>query len=38
MLILRTDASEPLHMVELRTMPQGHPGYRFICQEMWHKS
>jgi hypothetical protein len=18
-------------------MPQGHPDYRFICQEMWHK-
>ena len=23
--------------VELRTMPQGHPDYRFICQEMWRK-
>ena len=28
---------EALHMVELRTMPQGHPDYRFICQEMWRK-
>jgi thymidylate synthase ThyX len=27
----------PLHMIELRTMPQGHPDYRFICQEMWRK-
>ena len=26
-----------LHLVELRTMPQGHPDYRFICQEMWRK-
>jgi thymidylate synthase ThyX len=25
---------EALHMVELRTMPQGHPDYRFICQEI----
>jgi thymidylate synthase ThyX len=24
-------------MCELRTMPQGHPDYRFICQEMWRK-
>jgi thymidylate synthase ThyX len=28
---------EALHMVELRTMPQGHPDYRFICQEIWRK-
>jgi len=28
---------EALHMVELRTMPQGHLDYRFICQEMWRK-
>ena len=28
---------EALHMCELRTMPQGHPDYRFICQEMWRK-
>ena len=24
---------EALHMCELRTMPQGHFDYRFICQE-----
>lgn len=24
-------------MCELRTMPQGHPDYRFIGQEMWRK-
>jgi thymidylate synthase ThyX len=28
---------EALHMCELRTMPQGHPDYRFICQELWRK-
>ena len=27
----------PLHVVELRTLPQGHPDYRFITQEMWRK-
>ena len=27
----------PLHMIERRTMAQGHPDYRFICQEMWRK-
>jgi thymidylate synthase ThyX len=26
---------EAVHMCELRTMPQGHPDYRFICQEIW---
>jgi hypothetical protein len=24
-------------MIELRTMPQGHPDYRFTFQEMWRK-
>ena len=24
-------------VIELRTMPQGHPDYRFIVQEMWRK-
>ena len=28
---------EAVHMVELRTMLQGHPDYRFICQEMLHR-
>jgi hypothetical protein len=27
----------PLHMIELRTMPQGHLDYRFIAQEIWRK-
>ena len=25
---------EAMHMIELRTTPQGHPSYRHICQEM----
>jgi thymidylate synthase ThyX len=28
---------EAIHIGELRTMPQGHPDYRFIVQEMWRK-
>jgi thymidylate synthase ThyX len=28
------NARESFHMLELRTSPQGHPGYRKICQEM----
>jgi thymidylate synthase ThyX len=28
---------EAVHVGELRTMPQGHPDYRFIVQEMWRK-
>ena len=27
----------PLHMIELHTMHEGHPDYRFIAQEMWRK-
>jgi hypothetical protein len=27
-----------LHLVELRTMPQGHPDYRFICQKCGARS
>ena len=34
---MKMNLREALHMVELRTMPQGHPDYRFIGQEMWHK-
>ena len=34
---MKMNLREALHMVELRTMPQGHPDYRFICQEMWRK-
>lgn len=26
---------EAIHMIELRTTPQGHPSYRKLCQEMY---
>jgi thymidylate synthase ThyX len=28
------DAREAMHVIELRTAPQGHPSYRRICQQM----
>jgi len=28
------NACEAMHMLELRTTPQGHPEYRKICQDM----
>jgi thymidylate synthase ThyX len=28
------NAREAMHVIELRTAPQGHPSYRRICQEM----
>ncbi|HEX5940091.1 MAG TPA: FAD-dependent thymidylate synthase, partial [Dehalococcoidia bacterium] len=28
------NAREAMHIIELRTSPQGHPAYRRICQEM----
>jgi thymidylate synthase ThyX len=34
---MKMNLREAVHMCELRTMPQGHPDYRFICQEMWRK-
>ena len=34
---VKMNLREAVHMIELRTMPQGHPDYRFICQEMWRK-
>ncbi len=34
---MKMNLREALHMIELRTMPQGHPDYRFICQEMWRR-
>lgn len=34
---IKLNLREALHMCELRTMPQGHPDYRFICQEIWRK-
>jgi hypothetical protein len=34
---MKMNLREALHMCELRTMPQGHPDYRFICQEIWRQ-
>jgi thymidylate synthase ThyX len=31
---LRLNAREALHMIELRTSPQGHPAYVRVCREM----
>ncbi|HSH22856.1 MAG TPA: FAD-dependent thymidylate synthase [Acidimicrobiales bacterium] len=31
---LQLNAREALHMLELRTSPQGHPSYRRLCQQM----
>ena len=28
------NAREAIHMIELRTAPQGHPAYRRVCQQM----
>jgi len=32
---MQMNAREAMHMIELRTSPQGHPAYRWVCQEMW---
>ena len=32
--IMDMNAREALHVIELRTSPQGHPAYRRVCQEM----
>ena len=34
---MKMNLREALHLCELRTLPQGHPDYRFIAQEMWRK-
>jgi thymidylate synthase ThyX len=34
---MKMNLREALHICELRSMPQGHPDYRFICQELWRK-
>jgi thymidylate synthase ThyX len=31
---MQLNAREAMHMLELRTSPQGHPSYRRVCQEM----
>ena len=32
---MKLNLREAIHLGELRTLPQGHPDYRFIIQEMW---
>ena len=34
---VKMNLREAVHLCELRTMPQGHPDYRLIAQEMWRK-
>ena len=31
---MEMNAREAMHMIELRTAPQGHPAYRRVCQQM----
>jgi thymidylate synthase ThyX len=31
---VQMNAREAMHLIELRTAPQGHPAYRRVCQEM----
>ena len=31
---MEMNAREAMHVLELRTAPQGHPAYRRVCQEM----
>jgi thymidylate synthase ThyX len=33
---LDMNAREAMHLIELRTAPQGHPAYRRVCQRMHH--
>jgi thymidylate synthase ThyX len=35
--IMDMNAREAMHVIELRTSPQGHPAYRRVCQDM-HRS
>ena len=31
---IEMNAREAMHLIELRTAPQGHPAYRRVCQQM----
>ena len=33
---MEMNAREAMHVIELRTTPQGHAAYRYVCQEMHH--
>jgi thymidylate synthase ThyX len=35
--VMQLNAREAMHMLELRTTPQGHPEYRRVCQQMHHQ-
>jgi thymidylate synthase ThyX len=32
--VMDMNARESMHVIELRTSPQGHPAYRRVCQQM----
>lgn len=32
---IKINLREACHMIELRTIPQGHPDYRLVCQQMY---
>lgn len=32
--VMQMNAREAMHVLELRTAPQGHPAYRAVCQDM----
>ncbi|MGV4858607.1 FAD-dependent thymidylate synthase, partial [Acetobacter senegalensis] len=32
--VMQMNAREAMHLIELRTTPQGHPAYRAVAQEM----
>ena len=32
--VMDMNARETMHVIELRTAPQGHPAYRRVCQQM----
>jgi thymidylate synthase ThyX len=34
---IKLNLREATHIIELRTVPQGHPDYRYICQEIFKK-
>ena len=34
--VMQFNAREAMHLLELRTSPQGHPEYRQVCQQMHH--
>jgi len=34
---MKMNLREAVHLCELRSMPQGHPDYRFIAQEIWRR-